>query len=302
MEEKTTVLITGASGLIGTALTRMLLHRGYRVKHLGRYRKQVPEVNSYVWDIEKAFVDVEAFADVEYIVHLAGANVGDGRWTEQRKKEILSSRVGSTLLLHRSLEENSHNVKKIIGASAIGYYGMNPRKEAYTEDNLPGKDFMAQVCVAWENALMKGSDNIQKLIYRIGVVFSSEGGAYPKLAQPVKLLAASPLGSGRQIISWIHIEDVCRAIIYGIEQAQMQGVFNLVAPNPVTNAALMQAMAKAYHKPYIPFGPPPFVLKTLLGEQADLVLEGVAVSSNKLIQHGFEYSYSEIEGALDNLR
>lgn len=302
MEKKNTVLITGASGLIGTTLTRMLLNAGYRVKHLGRNRKEVPEVSTYVWDIEKATVDPEAFADVEYIVHLAGANVGERRWTEQRKKEILSSRVGSTLLLYQSLEKYPHTVKKIIGASAIGFYGMKPQKLSCTEEDLPGKDFMAQVCVAWENAVMNGPDDIQKLIYRIGVVLSSDGGAYPKLSQPVKLLAASPLGSGKQIISWIHIDDVCRAMIFGIEQPHMNGVFNLVAPNPLTNAAMMQALAKAYHKPFFPLGPPPFVLKMLLGEQADIVLEGVAVSSDKLIHHGFEFRYSRIEEALAKLK
>lgn len=302
METKTSVLITGASGLIGTALTRMLLDAGYRVKHLGRRKRQVPDVKSYVWDIEKATVDAEAFEDVEFIVHLAGANVGEGQWTEERKKEILISRVASTLLLHQALEANDQHVKKIIGASAIGYYGLKPKKQPFTEEDLPGKDFMAQVCVAWENALMKGNDNIQKLIYRIGVVFSAAGGAYPKLAQPVKLFAASPIGSGKQFISWIHIEDVCRAIIYGIEQDHMFGVFNLVAPNPITNVALMQSMAKAYHKPYIPFGPPSFMLKLFLGEKADLVLGGVAVSSNKLVQHGFEFRYSELKEALDNLK
>lgn len=302
MEKKTTVLITGASGLIGTALTRMLLSAGYRVKHLGRSRKHVSDVSAYVWDIEKATVEPEAFADVEYIVHLAGANVGEGRWTEQRKKEILSSRVASTLLLYRSLEEYPHTVKKIIGASAIGFYGMKPQKLPFTEEDLPGKDFMAQVCVAWENAVMNGSDDIQKLIYRIGVVYSSDGGAYPKLVQPVKLLASSPLGSGKQILSWIHIEDVCRAINHGIEHSDMIGIFNLTAPTPLTNAAMMQALAKAYHKPFIPLGPPPFALKMLLGEQADIVLEGVAVSSEKLLKHGFEFRYSRVEEALENLK
>lgn len=302
MEKKTTVLITGASGLIGTALTRKLLNAGYRVKHLGRKRKEIPEVSSYVWNIEKATIESEAFDGVEYIVHLAGANVGEGRWTAQRKDEILTSRVGSTLLLNNWLEENQHTVKKIIAASAIGFYGTKQRISPYTEEDLPGKDFMAQVCVAWETSVMKGPKNIQKLIYRLGVVLSSEGGAYPKLVQPIKLLAASPIGSGKQFLSWVHIEDVCWAMIWGIEQPTMEGIFNLTAPNPVTNAALMQALAKAYQKPYIPFGPPPFALKMLLGEQADMVLEGVAVNSEKLLKHGFEFRYSRIEDALENLK
>ncbi len=302
MEEKITVLITGASGLIGTALTDMLLKAGYRVKHLGRRRKEIPNVTSYVWDIEKATIESEAFEGVEYIVHLAGANVGERRWTTQRKDEILTSRVGSTLLLNRWLEENQHTVKKIIAASAVGFYGMKQRSTPYTEEDLPGKDFMAQVCVAWETSVMKGPKNIQKLIYRLGVVLSSEGGAFPRFVQPIKLLAASPVGSGKQILSWVHIEDVCRAIIWGIEHPNMEGIFNLTAPKPITNAAMMQALAKAYHKPYIPFGPPPFALKMLLGEQADIVLEGVAVSSEKLLKHGFKFQYSRMEEALENLK
>lgn len=301
MENKITVLITGASGLIGTSLTSMLLRKGYDVKHLGRTRRTIHNVKSYLWNIEQGTIEPEALADVTYIVHLAGASVGEGRWTEQRKKEIVSSRVGSTLLLNRTLEEQSHSVKKIIAASAIGYYGMLPQSSPFNEEAPAGKDFMAQVCVAWEDALFKGNEHIQKVIYRLGVVMSNKGGAFPKLVLPVKLLAASPVGSGKQIISWVHMDDVCNAILWAIENQNLQGIYNLTAPHPVSNAELMKVLAQALKKPYIPFGPPAWALKVAMGEQADIVLEGVAVSSEKLQHTGFEFRYKTIEEAIKEL-
>lgn len=301
MENKTTVLITGASGLVGTALTELLLHKGYEVKHLGRARRSISNVKSYVWNIEQGTIEPEALADVTYIVHLAGASIGEGRWTEQRKKEILSSRVGSTLLLNQALEEYPHSVKKIIAASAIGYYGLRPQTSPFNEEAPAGKDFMAQVCVAWEEALFKGPAPIQKVAFRFGVVFSNQGGAFPKLVLPVKLLAATPVGSGKQIISWVHIDDVCNAIRWAIENPHIQGIYNLTAPHPVSNAELMKVLAKALNKPYIPFGPPALALKVAMGEQADIVLEGVAVSSEKLQRAGFEFRFKTIEETIKEL-
>ncbi len=301
MENKTTVLITGASGLIGTAITELLLRKGYEVKHVGRTRRTIPNVKSYVWNIEQGIMEPEALADVSYIVHLAGASVGEGRWTEHRKKEILSSRVGSTLLLNRALEENPHSVKKIISASAIGYYGVRPQNTLLNEESPAGKDFMAQVCIAWEESLFKDNASIQKVVYRLGVVLSKYGGAFPKLVLPVKLLAATPVGSGKQIISWVHIDDVCNAICWAIENTKLQGIYNLTAPHPVSNAEMMKALAKALNKPYIPFGPPALAIKVAMGEQADIVLEGVAVSSEKIQHAGFEFRFKTIKEAIQDL-
>ena len=299
MSSKEVILITGGSGMIGKALTSFLLSKGFEVRHLLRRKTGRKDIKEFLWNIELGQIDQNAFFETDVIIHLAGSNVGSGRWTQSKKKEILESRTLATHLLANQLNKTNHRVKKIISASAIGYYGTNQQGHIFTEEEKPGSDFMAQVCVAWENELLK--INIPKVIYRLGVVLSNDGGALPKMAQPIRMGIGVPIGRGSQPVPWIHIEDVCHAFLFTIQNESMNGVYNLVAPEQTTNAQMMKSISSALKKPYIPLGVPGFLLKLMLGEQSVVVLEGAFVSPQKLINVGFKFEYNELSTALSNL-
>jgi uncharacterized protein (TIGR01777 family) len=292
------ILITGASGLIGTQLTHMFLQRGHEVSHLGRSKKS-GNVPSFTWDVERGVIDDEAFKNVDTVIHLAGAGVADKRWTEKRKREILQSRTQSTALLARYLEKNQH-VKTVVSASAIGYYGFGFDDQEFTEESKAGSDFLAQVVKAWESEVDKISrKRVVKL--RIGIVLSAEGGALKEMATPVRLGVGAPLGSGKQQISWIHIHDLCRMFMQAAEDHTMHGAYNATGPYAITNKELTQAIAKQLRKPLWLPAVPAFVLKIMIGEMADIVLSGSKVSSQKIRQAGFTFQYPTLEGALADL-
>jgi uncharacterized protein len=295
------ILITGASGLIGTRLVFQLFQKGYDVSVLGRAKK-TGQVKSYVWDISKRIIEREALQNVDTIVHLAGAGVMDKRWNEKRKKEILESRILSTRLLYEELQKQGHPVKNFISASAIGYYGFDDPDRIFTETDPPGKDFLADVTKQWEGEATKIEDlSIRVVRMRIGIVLSKEGGVLPAMLTPIKFLAGAPFGSGNQFISWVHIDDLCNMFIKAIEDEHMQGAYNAVAPFPVTNKELTYAIAKLARKPILIPSVPNAALKVLLGEMADLVLKGSRVSSRKIEQAGYDIKFKKIEDALHDL-
>lgn len=297
-----TILITGASGLIGNALTDHLSGKGYTIRHLGRSKKGKPGVDEFTWDPDKGEIDQDALRGTDIIVHLAGSNVADGKWTGERKKQIMNSRVKSTLLLLDTIKKTESKPAKLIAASAMGYYGVESNEQSYAETDPPGNDFMAEVCVEWEKSVGNfESLNVPVLIYRIGVVLSDQGGALKVMAQPVKLFAGTPVGSGRQIVSWIHIDDLCALLMKGIEEDHFYGTYNAVAPNPVSNKTLVKAIGKALRRPVWPVPVPGFMLRILLGEQADIVLKGVSVSAAKITGTGYRFQFSEIGDAVNDL-
>ncbi len=299
MSSKQVILITGGSGMIGKAMTSFLMSKGFEVRHLLRRKTGRTDIKEFIWNIDKGQIDQEAFIETDVIIHLAGSNVGSGRWTKSKKKEILESRTLATRLLIEQLSKTKHGVKKLISASAIGYYGTNQHGHLFTEEEKPGTDFMAQVCVAWENELLK--INIPKVIYRLGVVLSNDGGALPKMTMPVRMGVGVPIGRGSQPVPWIHIDDVCHAFLLAIEQESVTGVYNLVAPEQTTNAEMMKSISSELKKLYLPLGVPGFLLKLMLGEQSVVVLEGAFVSPQKLINTGFKFEYKELSTALSNL-
>jgi uncharacterized protein (TIGR01777 family) len=296
-----TILITGASGLIGSALTERLLAENYRVRHLGRSKKGHPGVTEFLWDPEKGAIDEAALKDADVIVHLAGANVGKGRWTEAQKRTIIDSRVKSTQLLYDTLKKINQAPQKIICASAMGYYGIQSADHAFRENDPPGTDFMAQVCIAWEKAAQAFSEICPVLTFRIGVVLSDKGGALPLMAKPVRMFAGAPVGSGKQVVSWIHITDMCRLFLEGIHEENFSGVYNAVAPHPVTNKEMTKAIGQQLRRPVWGLNVPSFLMRAMLGEQADIVLEGVEISAGKILQEGFTFEYPAIREALKNL-
>ncbi len=295
------ILITGGSGLIGTQLTERLRQRGHRVSLLSR-SEQEGEHKSFVWKIDQNYIEPGAFQEVDAIVHLAGAGIADKPWTLERKREILESRTNSTRLLVNSLKNTPNQVKTVIAASAIGYYGFGNQQEVFTEDSEAGKDFLADVTKRWEGeteAFVELGLRVVKI--RIGIVLSERGGALEEIARPVKYFVGAPLGSGDQYVSWIHMEDLCQIFVKAIEDSSMRGPYNAVSPHPLTNRELTKAIAKALHRPLLLPPIPSFALKLLLGEMADLVLNGSKVSGSRIIESGYQFKYSDINQALEDL-
>ncbi|MCS6834257.1 MAG: TIGR01777 family oxidoreductase [Flammeovirgaceae bacterium] len=295
------VLITGASGLVGRHLTYFLQQKNYPIAHLGRNRYPLPLVESYTWNITKGEIEKEAFQKANIIVHLAGANVAQQRWTSERKKEILESRTKSTQLLYDVLKEGNHQVDTFISASAIGIYG-NTGDNVATEKSAAANDFLAQVTVAWEKEVDKiATLGIRTLKLRIGVVFAKGDGALHKIAQPIKYFVGAPLGSGNQFISWIHIEDLCRMILFLMENETLSGVFNAVSPHPITNKDLTYTIAKVLHRPILLPNVPDFILKAMLGEMATVVLNSCRASADKILQAGFQFNHVDVVRAVKSL-
>lgn len=295
------VLITGATGLVGTRLTDLLLQKGYQVSHLGR-SSRLGNVPSYTWDIEKGKVDPQSFVGVDAIIHLAGAGVADRRWTNARKQEILESRTKSTALLYKSLAESTHSVNTVISASAIGFYGFGLEDEVVDEEAQPGTDFLAQVTQEWEREVDKIiALNIRVVKLRIGIVLSEKGGALVEMARPVRWGVGAPLGTGKQYLSWIHLDDLCGMFINAVENSAMKGAYNAVSGNWVTNQELTSMIAKILRRPLWLPNIPAFVLKLLIGEMAGMVLNGSKISADKIKQAGVEFNFSNLEEALKEL-
>ena len=295
------ILLTGGTGLIGKHLTHLLLDQGYAVSHLSRSKGKDVRVKTYLWDISKGKIDEAAIDGVDIIVHLAGTNVAGKRWTSARKKDILESRTRSIELIYDLLKKKKNTVQAVISASGSGYYG-NRGDELLTEKSSPGSDFLADVCKEWEAAVDKGAELGLRIVkFRTGVVLDKKGGALPQLATPVKWCVGSPLGNGAQWVPWIHWHDVTKLYFYAIMHNKLRGVYNMVAPNPVTNKQFVKAVAKQLRKPLWAPKVPAFMIKLLFGEMGAMVLAGTKISPQKVIDHGFKFDFPVIEDALEEL-
>lgn len=298
------VLITGGTGLIGSRLTTLLQQKNYQVMHLSRSPKESNHPKTYGWDIPGNFVEEEAIAKADYIIHLAGTGVADKRWTESRKKAILNSRIQSTALLREKLKTIPNKVKAFVSASAIGIYGFDTGNQVVDENFPEGNDFLADVTKLWEreaDTIKEAIPPIRLVKLRIGIVLSNKGGALKKIVQPIKFGAGAPLGTGKQYMSWIHIDDVCRMFIHALEHEQVQGVYNAVAPYPATNEELTRQAAKLLHRPILGIHVPAFALRLVLGDMVEVVLGGSKVSAEKIQQTGFKYRYAHLNEALVDL-
>jgi len=297
-----TVLISGGSGLVGEAITKILLQKKYKVRHLSRSATSRPDgVQVFAWDPDKGSIDEAAFKDLDYIVNLAGANIAK-RWTPEHKSEILRSRVDGTRLLFNTTEKLGTPLKAFISASAVGYYP-NSFKKTFTEEDAPGSDFLSLVCQKWEQEAMNFEQlDIKTLRLRIGIVLSTEGGALPQMALPIKFGAGAPLASGKQWMPWIHIDDLAGQFVHCIESPTMEsGVYNAVGPKSVTNKELTSLIAKTLNRPLIIPTVPAFALKLMLGEMSETVLASNRCSSDKIEETGFKYKFILLEAALQDL-
>lgn len=304
-----TILITGGTGMIGTRLTELLVEKGYEVIILTRNPKTdpyLPGVSYARWDVAQQTIDPAAIAKADYIVHLAGAGVADKRWSESRKREIRDSRTESSALIVKVLKENPNQVKAVVSASAIGWYGPDTdksRREGFSEEAPADEAFLGDTCRAWEASIEPVTDLGKRLVkLRTGIVLSRQGGALVEFMKPLKAGIASILGSGGQIVSWIHVDDLCRMFLFAIEQESLQGVYNAVAPHPVSNKELTLALARQMRGSfYIPVYVPAFVLKIMLGEMSIEVLKSANVSAQKIQKAGYDFAYAHIETALAQL-
>ena len=302
-----TILITGGTGMVGQSLTNFLLAKGYQVIVLTRQKKQSSRAHfSFAqWDINKGWIDPAAIAAADYIIHLAGEGVADKRWTTARKKAILDSRVNSSALLVKTLNENPNKVKAIVAASAIGWYGPDNEKSkqsGFVETDPVDTSFLGHTCQQWEESMHPVKAlGIRLVTIRIGIVFNKMGGALAEFLKPAKLGAAAILGDGQQMVSWIHQQDLNRLMLFALEQEQVDGVFNAVAPDPVNNATLTKAIAKRFHTWAIPFKVPSFILKIMLGEMSVEVLKSANVSASKILAAGFSFDFASMDEALDDL-
>lgn len=295
------ILITGASGSVGKRLTQLLLNKGYRVNTLSRNPGKNPMAKTFLWDVNQGIIDPNCIEGIGTVIHLAGAGIAEKRWTDARKKELIDSRTKSISLIYDLLKDREHQVTSVISASAIGYYS-DCGDELMTEDSSPNTDFMAHCCVEWENAVDEGNKLGLRIVkFRTGVVLDKDGGVLPQLAKPIKLYVGSPIGNGRQWIPWIHWQDVVDMYMHSIEDITFKGTYNMVAPNPVTNAQLIQAVANQLHKPLWAPNVPAFILKLMLGEMSTLVLGSTKVSAQKIQDAGFKFKFTEVSSALKEI-
>ncbi len=295
------ILLTGATGLVASKLTQLLLDKGYTVSHLSRKPGNNPNVKTHIWDIDRSEIDDQCIDGVDTIVHLAGAGIADKRWTDKRKKEIINSRVKSIRLIYELLKNKVHKVSSVISASATGYY-CDRSDELLIEDSEPGNDFLANCCIQWEDAVNEGKKlGLRVLIFRTGVMLAPGGGALEKMAAPIKLGVGSPLGNGKQWVPWIHEQDVIGMYMFGIENTGLSGIYNMAAPNPVTNKQLTQAIAKQLHRSLWLPNIPAFVLKLFLGEMSSIVLGSTKASAQKIEEAGFKFKYTTLTVALNNI-
>ncbi|HEY0741959.1 MAG TPA: TIGR01777 family oxidoreductase [Chryseosolibacter sp.] len=299
MDVSKNILITGGTGLLGTRLTKILQGLSKNVYHLSRAAKGE---KSFTWDPANQKMDADALKDADTIIHLAGANVGEKRWTEKRKEEILKSRTESTRLLYDELKNREHSVKHFISASAIGYYGFDNEQKWYHEDSEAGTDFLAQVTRAWEQEVDRIEElGIRVVKIRIGIVLSDEGGALKEIANPVKNFVGGPLGAGTQPVSWIHIDDVCGIFVKAVDDTSMRGAYNAVAPNPVNNRTLTKAIAQTLGRPMVMPPVPAFVLKLIIGQMAEIVVKGSKVSAKKVTAAGYQFKFPLVQDAVNDL-
>lgn len=296
------ILITGGSGLIGKRLTTLLQEKGYNVAWLSRSASHSEgTIKVFHWDIKKETIDSAAIDFADAIVSLAGAGIADKSWTDKRKEEIIRSRVDGINLLYNKFKNATKKLECFVSASAIGYYG-DRDNELLQENAPPTNEFLSICCQKWERAADKFNQlGIRTVKIRTGVVLDKDDGALPKIAKPIKLGFGSPLGSGQQWMSWIHIDDLCSMYIFAIENATMVGAYNACAPSPATNTEFTRSVASTLKKPLWLPNIPAFILKVFLGEMSKIVLDSTKCSSDKIKHAGFKFEYENLPAALQAL-
>ena len=296
------VLITGGSGLIGKYLTSALLSAGYKVCHLSRKTNQFGKVRVFRWDPEKGIMDPVILEDIDYIIHLAGLNIGEKRWTKKRKSEIRISRINSARLLYDAVSAKKMNLKAFITASATGYYGATSSDHIFTEEDPPGSDFLAATCQLWEEAadmFREAGTRVVKI--RSGIVLEKDGGLLARILKASRLGLIPVFGTGYQYMPWIHIEDLCSIYLKALADENIEGPYNAVAPEYVTQRIFMRTLAEALGKSFLKPHIPASLAKFVFGEMSGILLTGSRISARKISGGGFMFSYPYLKDALSSL-
>lgn len=297
---KEIVLITGAGGLIAQELAKKI-ENNYEVRFLTRNKKRA---NEYEWNIKKGTIDESAFENISHMIHLAGANISEKRWTTERKKELISSRIDSAQLLLNTLKRKNIQLKSFISASGINYYGTKTSEKISIETDGPGNDFLSEVVVLWERAADEFEQrNLAERVVKIrtAVVLSEKEGALKKMLPPIEYYIGSPLGTGKQYMPWIHINDICSIYEFALKNSHVNGAYNANSPEHITNEYLTKQIAKTIQKPLFMPNIPAFVLKLIFGELANALLEGSRTSSQKIQDAGFRFEFPNLQNSLEDL-
>jgi len=300
---KSKILITGGSGLVGSYLSDQLSQEGFEVVHLSRKREHAKKYDTFTWDIPNGTIEDGAFEGVRFIIHLAGAGVAEKKWTSSRKQELISSRVDSANLLFEYLRQHALSVEGFISASAIGIYGFDTGGILQTEDRKQlGDDFLATLTKKWEAAADQFEQlKIRVVKLRVGLVLSTNGGLLEKMLPIAKMGLSSSFGSGEQFMSWIHINDLSSMFIESIKNHEIKGVYNAVAPKPVTNSEFLKKLTFILKRPYFLPNTPKFFMKLIFGELSSAITGGNLVSSKKIEETGFTFHFPELDTALNDL-
>ncbi len=292
------ILITGGSGLIGQALTNVLMAEGHMVRWLSRTVGTSAGVRRFAWDIHRGTVDAEALVDVDHIIHLSGAGIADKRWTEARMRELHLSRGGAARLLLRSVREIGTQPKSFISASGIGYYGAITSAHVFTENDPPCNDAIGRLTKDWEDAADEWSSTCRVVKLRTAMVLAADGGALKRLSLPVRFGLGAALGSGEQWMPWIHITDLVSAYAQAVRDERMHGAYNMVADEQPTNKEFTRDLASALRRPLMLPKVPAFALRLALGKMSAIVLEGSRVSNEKIQTSGSRFTYPKLGPAL----
>jgi len=291
------ILLSGSHGLVGKALISELTKDRHEIVSLVRHKSA--GVSEIEWHPNQGSIDSEQVSGFDVVVHLAGESIASGRWTDEKKRKIRESRVKGTTLLSEALSRSSKRPAAFVSASAIGYYG-NRGDELLTETSVPGNDFLAEVCVAWEKATGEAeARGIRTIHARFGIILDQEGGALAKMLTPFRMGVGGRIGDGKQWMSWIALADVIEGLKFVIENDSITGPVNFVAPNPVTNAEFTKALGDALSRPTL-FPMPSFAARLAFGEMADaLLLSSAKVQPQRLMDSGYRFEYQKLESALE---
>lgn len=297
------VLITGGTGLIGRSLSSKLAERGYEVRLLSRKSARDNNFITYRWDINSNYIDKDALSDIDFVIHLAGENLGAGRWTKKRKQKIIDSRVKGSELIYNTLKNQDKKPEAFISASAVGIYpSFKNSEEYYIEKDMYGTGFTAKVCIAWESAADKFKDlGIRTVKIRTGIVQDVKDPALKKILQVAKLGILPVFGTGKQYYPWIHIDDLTELYITAIENKEFNDPFNAVAPQQITNYEYIKSIKNIRGGKGIITRIPEFVLRILFGEMTEVVVKGTKIQSKLHEDKQFEFKFATIEDAMKDL-
>lgn len=295
------ILISGATGLVGKKLSQKLYERGYNVEILVRSKKEKTNFKSYLWDYKNNFLEEGALEQTYIFIHLAGASISN-RWTDSYKKEIYASRIDSAQFIFDQMKAKNIHPEAVISSSAVGFYGQVTSDHIFSENDIPGEDFLGNVCRDWEMKAIQFQNLGSRVVQvRTATVLSETGGALEVLRKPVDYNIGAVLGNGKQYFPWIHIDDLVNMYLKAVEDASMTGAYNASAPEFVNNEIFTKKLASHLGKKIILPNVPKFIIRTMLGEMSVIALEGSRISADKIQNSGFKFAYKTLEEALSDV-